>query len=114
MCLFICCLQQRRGLATTGKATNAQVRNQVKKAGAKLQTQSVASAGRRAKGRGGASAAGGQPRPNSAPAAVPAGLKISFKPAELKKTTEKNVALQVQQSLAFTVILQIYLYIYLY
>lgn len=56
-----------------------------------MQTQSVASAGRRGK----ASAAAGKPRPSSAPAAIPAGLKISFKPAELKKTTEKNVALQV-------------------
>jgi hypothetical protein len=84
---------QRRGLATTGKATKDQVKKQVKKVGNQLQSKSVASegSGRRGKKAG---------RPNSAPAAAPtpAGLKISFKPAELKKTTEKNVALQVRSS----------------
>ena len=65
-----------------------------------MQSQSVVSAGnRRQRGTVGAAA---KPRPSSAPVAAPSGLKISFKPAELNKTTEKNVAQQIRAVLGKT------------
>jgi hypothetical protein len=92
---------QRRGLATTAKPSKEQVKKQVNKAGAQIarqmQSQSQTSTGGRRRKGANAGGNGNNGRPASAPAAVPAGLKISFKPAELNKTTEKSVALQVMQ-----------------
>lgn len=91
-------------MATTGKASNEQVKKQVKKVGAQLQSKSVTSAGNGRRGNGNGTAGNNNGRPKSAPAAAaaaPAGLKISFKPAELSKTTEKSVALQVLTECAF-------------
>jgi hypothetical protein len=87
-------------MATTGKASKEQVKKQVNKAGAQIarqmQSQSQTSAGGRRRKGGNAAGNNNNGRPASAPAAIPAGLKISFKPAELNKTTEKSVALQVR------------------
>lgn len=83
----------RRGLSATAAPTKAAIKQQVGKAAAKQakQNQNQAQNGRK-NGRG--AAQNNNSRPNSAPAAVPS-LKISFRPDELKKTTEKSVSAQV-------------------
>jgi hypothetical protein len=83
---------QKRGLNATGKATAQQIKAAVSKEGkkkvgrgaAKAAVNKRAGAAKRGAGAGGA------------------GLKISFRPAELGKTTEKNTALQIKAVLAKT------------
>eukprot|EP00602_Paraphysomonas_sp_CaronLab_P009039 CAMPEP_0185025358 /NCGR_PEP_ID=MMETSP1103-20130426/8350_1 /TAXON_ID=36769 /ORGANISM="Paraphysomonas bandaiensis, Strain Caron Lab Isolate" /LENGTH=191 /DNA_ID=CAMNT_0027558547 /DNA_START=67 /DNA_END=642 /DNA_ORIENTATION=- len=77
---------KRRGLNATGKATKAEiskaVTNQQAKTAKRVQNK-VKTAGIKAKAA------------KKAPALPKGGLKISFKPAELSKTTDKKVAAQI-------------------
>ena len=83
---------QKRGLNATGKATAQQIKAAVSKEGKKKVGRGAAKAA--VNKRAGAAKRGG--------GAGGAGLKISFRPAELGKTTEKNTALQIKAVLAKT------------
>jgi len=84
---------QKRGLNATGKATAQQIKAAVSKEGKKKVGRGAAKAA--VNKRAGAAKRGGG-------GAGGAGLKISFRPAELGKTTEKNTALQIKAVLAKT------------
>lgn len=77
-------VSQRRGLSTTGKASKMDVEKAVSKEAAKK-----TKAKRNKKGIAGVAGTGAQ-----------AGLKISFKPGELKQTTDKVVVQQIQAVLS--------------
>jgi hypothetical protein len=71
---------QKRGLNATGKASTKQIKTAVKNQVAKVQAKKPAVKTVALK-------KAAQPRPS--------GLRISFKPADLGKTTDKNMAAQV-------------------
>mmetsp|Transcript_3554 Transcript_3554/g.9128 ORF Transcript_3554/g.9128 Transcript_3554/m.9128 type:complete len:210 (-) Transcript_3554:119-748(-) len=80
---------QRRGLNTTGKATKTQVKTAITKA----QEKALKTTGMGRRGKGGRTGV-------RIPTSVAASMKISFKPTELKMTTDKSVSKQITAVLA--------------
>eukprot|EP00596_Hydrurales_sp_CCMP1899_P007696 CAMPEP_0119035662 /NCGR_PEP_ID=MMETSP1177-20130426/2839_1 /TAXON_ID=2985 /ORGANISM="Ochromonas sp, Strain CCMP1899" /LENGTH=194 /DNA_ID=CAMNT_0006994269 /DNA_START=99 /DNA_END=679 /DNA_ORIENTATION=- len=93
---------QKRGLNATGKAS----KKQIEQGGAKEVNANRARQGRQNKGQAplpNAKKGGARARPTNVatrPKVLPSGLKISFRPADLNKTTDKSVAMQIKAILS--------------